>query len=155
MKPYACEVCQKTFNSPDNRNAHRYVHSDKKPFECVTCGSGFMRKSQLYSHMQKRGHLNDTIVVNQPRINANDTLEFETEPVATDVPLDGGEHSQDEEQIACDEENADGGVIGTEQYYQRSEQQTGGASSSSIGNMQFITKIEINDTDWDNFIEED
>uniref|UniRef100_A0AAG5DRE9 C2H2-type domain-containing protein n=1 Tax=Anopheles atroparvus TaxID=41427 RepID=A0AAG5DRE9_ANOAO len=108
-KPFACEVCNKTFNSRDNRNAHRYVHSDKKPFECVTCGSGFMRKSQLYAHMQKKGHLNETIVVNQPRISANDTLEYETEPIenepATDELLPGAisKHEHDAETIETDE----------------------------------------------------
>ncbi|XP_050095454.1 zinc finger protein with KRAB and SCAN domains 7-like [Anopheles aquasalis] len=75
-KPFSCEVCHKSFNSRDNRNAHRYVHSDKKPFECVICGAGFMRKSHLYGHMQKFGHLNDTIIVNQPHIKPNDTLDF-------------------------------------------------------------------------------
>ncbi|XP_055373055.1 zinc finger protein ZFP2-like isoform X2 [Condylostylus longicornis] len=68
VKPYSCEVCGKSFNSRDNRNAHRFIHSDKKPYECLTCGQGFMRKPLLYNHMQSVGHINDTIVVNQPRI---------------------------------------------------------------------------------------
>ncbi|XP_054284175.1 zinc finger protein 835-like isoform X2 [Macrosteles quadrilineatus] len=67
-KPFLCEVCGKAFNSRDNRNAHRFVHSDKKPYECLVCGMGFMRKPLLYNHMQTQGHLNDTIVVNQPRL---------------------------------------------------------------------------------------
>ncbi|XP_012530805.1 zinc finger protein 431 [Monomorium pharaonis] len=67
-KPYLCEVCGKAFNSRDNRNAHRFIHSDKKPYECLVCGMGFMRKPLLYAHMQVQGHLNDTIVVNQPRL---------------------------------------------------------------------------------------
>ena len=46
------QVCGKAFNSRDNRNAHRFVHSDKKPYECLVCGMGFMRKPQLYNHMQ-------------------------------------------------------------------------------------------------------
>ncbi|XP_050079635.1 zinc finger protein 623-like [Anopheles maculipalpis] len=117
IKPYACEVCNKTFTSQDNRNAHRYVHSDKKPYECVTCGSGFMRKAQLYTHMQEQGHLNDTIVVNQPRISANDAIEFETESLVIDGQVDG-EQNPDVEPISddehtqitfiCDEEYVDG-----------------------------------------------
>lgn len=71
-KPYHCEVCGKAFNSRDNRNAHRFVHSDKKPYECLVCGAGFMRKPLLYQHMQTQGHLNDTIVVNQPRLTTDD-----------------------------------------------------------------------------------
>ncbi|KAG8319661.1 hypothetical protein J6590_086781 [Homalodisca vitripennis] len=71
-KPFLCEVCGKAFNSRDNRNAHRFVHSDKKPYECLVCGMGFMRKPLLYNHMQTQGHLNDTIVVNQPRLTTDE-----------------------------------------------------------------------------------
>lgn len=46
------QVCGKAFNSRDNRNAHRFIHSDKKPYECLVCGMGFMRKPLLYTHMQ-------------------------------------------------------------------------------------------------------
>lgn len=73
-KPYECEVCGKAFNSRDNRNAHRFVHSDKKPYECLVCGLGFMRKPLLYNHMNTAGHQNDTIVVNQPRLTADDNI---------------------------------------------------------------------------------
>ncbi|XP_011157841.1 zinc finger protein 2 homolog [Solenopsis invicta] len=73
-KPYLCEVCGKAFNSRDNRNAHRFIHSDKKPYECLVCGMGFMRKPLLYAHMQVQGHLNDTIVVNQPRLTMEDVI---------------------------------------------------------------------------------
>ncbi|XP_071450062.1 uncharacterized protein [Hetaerina americana] len=69
-RPYPCEVCGKRFGSRDNRNAHRFVHSDKKPYECVVCGMGFMRKPLLYTHMQSQGHLQDAIVINQPRITS-------------------------------------------------------------------------------------
>lgn len=48
------------------------MHSDKKPYECLVCGQGFMRKPLLYAHMQSQGHLNDTIVVNQPRLQTDD-----------------------------------------------------------------------------------
>lgn len=67
-KPFACEVCGKTFNSRDNRNAHRYIHSDKKPYECLVCHLGFMRKPLLYAHMEAQNHMNDQIIINQPRI---------------------------------------------------------------------------------------
>jgi KRAB domain-containing zinc finger protein len=62
------QVCGKAFNSRDNRNAHRFIHSNKKPYECLVCGMGFMRKPLLYSHMQSQGHVHDTIVVNQPQV---------------------------------------------------------------------------------------
>ncbi|XP_053676901.1 zinc finger and SCAN domain-containing protein 12-like [Anopheles nili] len=162
MKPYACEVCHKTFNSPDNRNAHRYVHSDKKPFECVTCGSGFMRKSHLYAHMQKRGHLRDTIVVNQPRITGNDTLEFESEPMATDDQqfVDGEDYEEEPKMHVIYEEdkNTDDIIDETEEYYISNENPEeeaeilvdSAASSSSTANMGLISKIP--DSEWTNFI---
>ncbi|KAL1382247.1 hypothetical protein pipiens_013280 [Culex pipiens pipiens] len=104
-RPFVCDICDASFSQRsnlqshkrathfndkrrDNRNAHRFVHSDKKPYECVTCGAGFMRKPQLYSHMQQRGHLNDTIVVNQPRITNDDLLEFDTTTDSIGDPLE-------------------------------------------------------------------
>lgn len=59
-------MCGKTFNSRDNRNAHRFVHSDKKPYECTVCHQGFMRKPLLLAHMEAQQHLNNQIIVNQP-----------------------------------------------------------------------------------------
>ncbi|KAJ2939089.1 hypothetical protein O0L34_g10277 [Tuta absoluta] len=67
-KPFVCEVCGKSFNSRDNRNTHRFIHSDKKPYECLVCGAGYMRKQLLYAHMNTSGHLAESIVVNQPRV---------------------------------------------------------------------------------------
>lgn len=61
-------MCGKKFNSRDNRNAHRYVHSDKKPYECSVCHTGFMRRPLLYAHMESQKHLNNEIIVNKPRI---------------------------------------------------------------------------------------
>ncbi|KAH1002209.1 hypothetical protein HUJ04_008320 [Dendroctonus ponderosae] len=78
-KPYMCEVCGKAFNSRDNRNAHRFVHSDKKPYECLDCGVGFMRKPLLFQHMKAFGHLNDTIVVNQPRLTLDADISMDAE----------------------------------------------------------------------------
>ncbi|XP_032667216.1 zinc finger protein 676-like isoform X2 [Odontomachus brunneus] len=82
-KPYLCEVCGKAFNSRDNRNAHRFIHSDKKPYECLVCGMGFMRKPLLYAHMQAQDHLNDTIVVNQPRLTTEENQELIANQVIT------------------------------------------------------------------------
>lgn len=38
-----------------------------------------MRKPLLYQHMQLQGHLNDTIVVNQPRLTLDDKLVMDSE----------------------------------------------------------------------------
>jgi len=106
-KPFRCEVCGKAFNSRDNRNAHRFVHSDKKPYECLVCGMGFMRKPLLYNHMQSQGHLNDTIVVNQPRLASDEDLAAEAaaaeaeaaEMEMTIVGEDSGHHHEQETKL--------------------------------------------------------
>ncbi|XP_076644623.1 uncharacterized protein LOC143354426 [Halictus rubicundus] len=96
-KPYLCEVCGKAFNSRDNRNAHRFIHSDKKPYECLVCGMGFMRKPLLYAHMQTQGHLNDTIVVNQPRLTTEDDQVITIPEGDVELLMDEPENDQLEE----------------------------------------------------------
>ncbi|XP_043278917.1 zinc finger protein 436-like isoform X2 [Venturia canescens] len=96
-KPYLCEVCGKAFNSRDNRNAHRFIHSDKKPYECLVCGMGFMRKPLLYAHMQTQGHLNDTIVVNQPRLTTDDEEVINIPEGDVELLMEGAENEQLEE----------------------------------------------------------
>lgn len=50
-----------------------------------------MRKPLLYQHMQSQGHLNDTIVVNQPRLTTDDdqiiTVSFKKILFFTITPL--------------------------------------------------------------------
>lgn len=66
--------------------------------------------------MQEVGHLSDTIVVNQPRISANRTLEFETDTYVTDGTGEGEQGQEmegsDEENVQltyiCDDDNVDG-----------------------------------------------
>nr|CAD7571124.1 unnamed protein product [Timema californicum] len=69
-KPYQCEFCGATFSQRSNLQSHkRATH-----YQCLVCGAGFMRKPLLYNHMQSQGHLNDTIVVNQPRLTNEEDL---------------------------------------------------------------------------------
>lgn len=84
----------------------RFVHSDKKPYECLVCGAGFMRKPLLYQHMQAQGHLNDTIVVNQPRLTTDDdqiitvNAEGEMEIVEGDISqLQNMENADDDSKL--------------------------------------------------------
>ncbi|XP_014272725.1 zinc finger protein 420 isoform X1 [Halyomorpha halys] len=108
-KPYQCEVCGKAFNSRDNRNAHRFVHSDKKPYECLVCGMGFMRKPQLYNHMQTQGHVNDTIVVNQPRLTTDeDFIQQATEDVQVEMSMLEGNHPKWHNDPVLDDNDGDG-----------------------------------------------
>ncbi|XP_056642521.1 zinc finger protein 260-like [Diorhabda carinulata] len=120
-KPFLCEVCGKAFNSRDNRNAHRFIHSDKKPYECLVCGAGFMRKPLLYQHMQNQGHLNDTIVVNQPRLTTEDdqlvTVNSAGEMEILDTATDGKLYIQDQdgtEHIIIDGQQISFAEVGSE-----------------------------------------
>uniref|UniRef100_A0A182JT74 C2H2-type domain-containing protein n=1 Tax=Anopheles christyi TaxID=43041 RepID=A0A182JT74_9DIPT len=121
VREYECHVCRKKFFTQHNLNVHMVIHSADKAFACRECGKKFARKAELVDH--ERIHTgNDTIVVNQPRISANRTLEFETDTYVTDGTGEG-EPSQeiegsDEEnvQIAyiCGEDNVDGVLVEAE-----------------------------------------
>lgn len=59
-----CEICEKVFPSGEARKKHRYVHSEKKLYECVVCEKGFMKRPQLFAHMRIKEHMADTMVMN-------------------------------------------------------------------------------------------
>lgn len=76
-----CELCAKAFHTNEARNAHRFVHSSKKMFECVVCEKGFMRRPKLVSHMQQSGHKRDAIIINRLHVNEDGELMTESSMV--------------------------------------------------------------------------
>ncbi|XP_064324816.1 zinc finger protein Gfi-1b [Phalacrocorax carbo] len=50
-RPFACEVCGKTFGHAVSLEQHTSIHSQERSFECKMCGKTFKRSSTLSTHL--------------------------------------------------------------------------------------------------------
>lgn len=50
IKPYECDVCQKTFGTKTILKNHMIVHQSDRPFSCEICGKTFARKRNYKDH---------------------------------------------------------------------------------------------------------
>ncbi|KAI8044915.1 hypothetical protein M5D96_001091 [Drosophila gunungcola] len=55
-RPYACNICGKTFSLSTSRKAHYLLHSADKPHKCLTCDKAFRLKHQLTAHEKTNAH---------------------------------------------------------------------------------------------------
>lgn len=55
-RPYACNICGKTFSLSSSRNAHYYLHSSEKSHKCLMCKKEFRLKHQLTAHEKSLAH---------------------------------------------------------------------------------------------------
>ncbi|CAD5122977.1 DgyrCDS11366 [Dimorphilus gyrociliatus] len=51
QRPFACDVCNKTFGHSVSLAQHRTVHNQERTFECKECGKRFKRSSTLSTHL--------------------------------------------------------------------------------------------------------
>uniref|UniRef100_A0A5F9C716 Growth factor independent 1B transcriptional repressor n=1 Tax=Oryctolagus cuniculus TaxID=9986 RepID=A0A5F9C716_RABIT len=50
-RPFACDICGKTFGHAVSLEQHTHVHSQERTFECRMCGKAFKRSSTLSTHL--------------------------------------------------------------------------------------------------------
>ncbi|XP_037325182.2 growth factor independent 1A transcription repressor b [Pungitius pungitius] len=50
-RPFACEICGKTFGHGVSLEQHKAVHSQERSFDCKICGKSFKRSSTLSTHL--------------------------------------------------------------------------------------------------------
>lgn len=50
-RPFACEMCAKTFGHAVSLEQHKAVHSQERSFDCKICGKTFKRSSTLSTHL--------------------------------------------------------------------------------------------------------
>lgn len=54
IRPYRCEVCDRSFTQKGTLKTHMRRHTDEKPYECERCGVGFHSAASRRSHYMRQ-----------------------------------------------------------------------------------------------------
>ena len=51
-RPFACSICDKSFNQKGALQIHMQKHTGEKPFSCDFCNAPFSQRGNLRAHIQ-------------------------------------------------------------------------------------------------------
>lgn len=54
MKFFKCTVCEHKSKSQYDLKQHMYIHTDERPYKCLTCDASFTQNSNLKRHIQRK-----------------------------------------------------------------------------------------------------
>ena len=57
IKNFACDICNKSFATKQNRDNHLRIHTGEAPFACELCGAKFKRVHHFKKHLQSLAHI--------------------------------------------------------------------------------------------------